>query len=106
MQFQQATIQLFHDEGRLGSDLNLKNPSVGKVITWRDQEQIWIFLKGQGICGRVSNFWKKFCLWQGTVLLYGWTQFVYRSRRSIARAHPRCDIHLAGRLRKQDFVIS
>ena len=30
MQFQQATISLFHEDGRLGSDLNLKNPPVGK----------------------------------------------------------------------------
>ena len=43
IQFQQATIRLFHKQGRLGSDLNLKNPSVGKIITWRDPEQTGYF---------------------------------------------------------------
>ena len=32
MRFQQATIQLFHDEGRLGSDLNLKIHLLAKSL--------------------------------------------------------------------------
>ena len=62
MRFHQATIQLFHDEGRLGSDLNFENPSVGKVITWRDQEQSGYFSRDKEFVVEFSNFWKKLCL--------------------------------------------
>ena len=62
MRFHQASIQLFHDEGRLGSDLNFENPSVGKVITWRDQEQSGYFSRDKEFVVEILNFWKKLCL--------------------------------------------
>jgi len=106
MRFQQATIQLFHDEGRLGSDLSLKNPSVGKVITWRDPEQ-------SGYFSRDKEFLVEFPI-SGRNFAYGEVQYRFMDGRSslsvqdevlLERIHDSIS-NLAGRLRKQDFVIS
>ena len=106
MQFQQATIRLFHDEGRLGSDLNLKNPSVGKVISWCDQEQ-------SGYFSRDKEFVVEFPI-SGRNFAYGKIQYYFMDGRSsisvqdevlLERIHDAIS-SLAGRLRKQDFVIS
>ena len=106
MQFQQATIRLFHQEGRLGSDLNLKNPSVGKVITWRDQEQ-------SGYFSRDKEFVVEFPI-SGRNFAYGKVEYRFMNGRStlsvqdevlLERIHDSIS-NLAGRLRKQDFVIS
>jgi len=106
MQFQQATILLFHDEGRLGSDLNLKNPSVGKVISWRDQEQ-------SGYFSRDKEFVVEFPI-SGRNFAYGTVQYRFMDGRSslsvqdevlLERIHDSL-ANLAGRLRKQDFILS
>ena len=106
MQFQQATIHLFHDEGRLGSDLNLKNPSVGKVISWRDHEQ-------SGYFSRDKEFVVEFPI-SGRNFAYGKVQYRFMDGRSslsvqdevlLERIHDSL-ANLAGRLRKQDFILS
>ena len=106
MQFQQATIRLFHHEGRLGSDLNLEHPSVGKVITWRDQEQ-------SGYFSRDKEFVVEFPI-SGRNLAYGKVQYRFMDGRSslsvqdevlLERIHDSL-ANLAGRLRKQDFILS
>ena len=106
MQFQQATIRLFHVEGRLGSDLNLKNPSVGKVISWRDQEQ-------SGYFSRDKEFVVEFPI-SGRNFAYGKVQYRFMDGRSslsvqdevlLERIHDSL-ANLAGRLRKQDFILS
>ena len=106
MQFQQATITLFHHEGRLGSDLNFKNPSVGKVITWRDQEQ-------SGYFSRDKEFVVEFSI-SGRNFTYGKVQYRFMDGRSslsvqdevlLERIHDSIS-NLAGRLRKQDFILS
>ncbi|MDG1173111.1 MAG: MraY family glycosyltransferase, partial [Opitutales bacterium] len=106
MRFQQATIQLFHDEGRLGSDLSLENPSVGKVIMWRDPEQ-------SGYFSRDKEFVVEFPI-SGRNFAYGKVQYRFMDGRSslsvqdevlLERIHDSIS-NLAGRLRKQDFVIS
>jgi len=106
MQFQQATIRLFHDEGRLGSDLNLENPSVGRIITWRDQEQ-------SGYFSRAKEFVVEFPI-SGRNFAYGMVQYRFMDGRSslsvqdevlLERIHDSIST-LAGRLRKQDFVLS
>ena len=106
MQFQHATIRLFHQEGRLGSDLNLKNPSVGKIITWRDQEQ-------SGYFSRDKEFVVEFPI-SGRNFAYGKVEYRFMNGRStlsvqdevlLERIHDSIS-NLAGRLRKQDFVIS
>jgi len=106
MQFQQATIRLFHQEGRLGSDLNLKNPSVGKIITWRDQEQ-------SGYFSRDKEFVVEFPI-SGRNFDYGKVEYRFMNGRStlsvqdevlLERIHDSIS-NLAGRLRKQNFVIS
>ena len=105
MQFQQATIRLFHDEGRLGSDLNLKNPSVGKVISWCDQEQ-------SGYFSRDKEFVVEFPI-SGRNFAYGKVQYYFMDGRSslsvqdevlLERIHDSIS-SLAGRLRKQDYSL-
>ena len=106
MQFQQATISLFHQEGRLGSDLNLKYPLVGKVISWRDQEQ-------SGYFSRDKEFLVEFPI-SGRNFAYGKVQYRFMDGRSslsvqdevlLERIHDSL-ANLAGRLRKQDFILS
>jgi UDP-GlcNAc:undecaprenyl-phosphate GlcNAc-1-phosphate transferase len=106
IQFQQATISLFHQEGRLGSDLNLKNPPVGKVISWRDHEQ-------SGYFSRDKEFLVEFPI-SGRNFAYGKVQYRFMDGRSslsvqdevlLERIHDSL-ANLAGRLRKQDFILS
>ena len=105
MQFQQANIQLFHDEGRLGSDLSLENPSVGKVITWRDPEQ-------SGYFSRDKEFSVEFTI-SGRNFAYGKVQYRFMDGRSslsvqdevlLERIHDSIST-LASRLRKQKIVL-
>ena len=105
MQFQQATIRLFHDEGRLGSDLNFKNPSVGKVITWRDQEQ-------SGYFSRDKEFVVEFSI-SGRNFAYGKIEYCFMDGRSslsvqdevlLERIHDSI-ANLAGRLRKDEYSL-
>jgi UDP-GlcNAc:undecaprenyl-phosphate GlcNAc-1-phosphate transferase len=106
MQFQQASISLFHEEGRLGSDLNLTNPPIGKVISWRDQEQ-------SGYFSRDKEFVVEFPI-SGRNFAYGNVQYCFMDGRSslsvqdevlLERIHDSL-ANLAGRLRKQGFIIS
>ena len=105
MQFQQATIHLFHDEGRLGSDLNLKNPSVGKVISWRDQEQ-------SGYFSRDKEFVVEFPI-SGRNFAYGKVQYRFIDGRSslsvqdevlLERIHDSIS-NLAARLRRAEHFV-
>jgi len=105
MQFQQASIRLFHDEGRLGSDLNLKNPLVWKVITWQDQEQ-------SGYFSRDKEFVVEFPI-SGRNFAYGKIQYRFMDGRSslsvqdevlLERIHDSIST-LASRLRKQDYSL-
>jgi UDP-GlcNAc:undecaprenyl-phosphate GlcNAc-1-phosphate transferase len=105
IQFQQASIELYHVEGRLGSDLSLKNPSVGKVITWRDSQQ-------SGYYTRDKEFVAEFAI-SGRNFAYGKVQYRFMDGRSslsvqeevwLERIHDSIS-NLAGRLRKQDYSI-
>jgi UDP-GlcNAc:undecaprenyl-phosphate GlcNAc-1-phosphate transferase len=105
MHFQQATIRLFHEEGRLGSDLNLKSPSIGKIIAWRDQEQ-------SGYFSRDKEFVVEFPI-SGRNFAYGIVQYCFMDGRSslsvqdevlLERIHDSIS-NLAGRLRKKDFLL-
>jgi UDP-GlcNAc:undecaprenyl-phosphate GlcNAc-1-phosphate transferase len=106
MQFQQATIRLFHEEGRLGSDLSLNNPSVWKVITWRDHEQ-------SGYYSRDKEFVAEFFI-SGRNFSYGKVQYCFMDGRNslsvqdevlLERVHDSIS-NLAARLRKKDFLLS
>jgi UDP-GlcNAc:undecaprenyl-phosphate GlcNAc-1-phosphate transferase len=106
MRFQQATIQLFQDEGRLGSDLSLENPSVGKVITWRNPEN-------SGYYTRDNEFVAEFSI-SGRNFAYGKVKYRFIDGRSslsvqeevwLERIHDSIS-SLAGRLRKKDFFLS
>ena len=105
MQFQQATIRLFHQEGRLGVDLNFENPSVGKVITWRDQEQTGYF-------SRDKEFVAEFPI-SGRNFAYGEIQYCFIDGRSslsvqdevlLERIHDSIS-NLAARLRRAEHFI-
>jgi UDP-GlcNAc:undecaprenyl-phosphate GlcNAc-1-phosphate transferase len=105
IQFQQATISLFEEEGRIGSDLSLENPSVGKVITWRDQEQ-------SGYFARDKEFVVEFSI-AGRNFAYGKVQYRFMDGRSslsvqdevlLERIHDSIST-LAGRLRKQSYSL-
>ncbi len=105
MQFQQASIRLFYEEGRLGSDLNLKNPPVGKVITWRDPEQ-------SGYFSRDKEFVVEFPI-SGRNFAYGKVQYRFMDGRSslsvqdevlLERIHDSL-ANLAGRFSKQDYLL-
>jgi hypothetical protein len=105
MQFQQATIELFHDEGRLGSNLSFGNPLIGKVITWRDQEQ-------SGYFSRDKEFVAEFPI-SGRNFAYGKVEYRFMNGRSslsvqdevlLERIHDSIS-NLAGRLRKKDFLL-
>ena len=97
---------MFHDEGRLGSDLNLKNPSVGKVISWRDQEQ-------SGYFSRDKEFVVEFSI-SGRNFVYGKVQYRFMDGRSSLSVQDEVLLelafdslaNLAGRLRKQEFILS
>jgi len=106
MRFKQATIRLFHEKSRLGSDLSLENPLVGKVITWRDPEQ-------PGYFSRDKEFLVEFPI-SGRNFAYGKVEYCFMDGRSslsvqdevlLERIHDSIS-NLAGRLRKQGFVIS
>jgi UDP-GlcNAc:undecaprenyl-phosphate GlcNAc-1-phosphate transferase len=105
IQFQQATLRLFQEEGRIGSDLSLENPSVGKVITWRDQEQ-------SGYFARDKEFVVEFSI-AGRNFAYGKVQYRFMDGRSslsvqdevlLERIHDSIST-LAGRLRKQSYSL-
>jgi len=105
MQFHQATIRLFYEEGRLGSELNLKNPPVGKVITWRDPEQ-------SGYFSRDKEFVVEFPI-SGRNFAYGKVQYRFMDGRSslsvqdevlLERIHDSI-AYLAGRLRKDEYSL-
>jgi UDP-GlcNAc:undecaprenyl-phosphate GlcNAc-1-phosphate transferase len=106
IQFQQASIEFYHDEGQLGSDLSLKNPSVGKVITWRDSDQ-------SGYYSRDKEFVAEFAI-SGRNFSYGKVQYRFMDGRCslsvqeevwLERIHDSIS-NLAGRLRKQDYSLS
>ena len=103
--FKQATIRLFHEKGRIGSDLTLQNPSVGKVITWRNQEQ-------SGYFPRDKEFVVEFPI-SGRNFAYGKSEYCFMDGRTslsvqdevlLERIHDSIS-NLAGRLRKKDFLL-
>lgn len=106
MRFQQATIRLFHQEGRLGSDLNLKDPPIGKVITWRDPEQSGYFSKDK-------EFVVEFVI-SGRNFAYGIMQYRFTDGRNSLSVEDEVLLerindslsNLAGRLRKKGFIFS
>ena len=74
MQFQKAEISLFQDNGRLGSDLDLKKTSIGKVISWIDPNQ-------SGYFSRDKEFLVEFPI-SGRNFAYGKIQYVFIDGRS------------------------
>jgi UDP-GlcNAc:undecaprenyl-phosphate GlcNAc-1-phosphate transferase len=106
MQFQEAKLSLFASDGRLGSNIDSKTHAVGKVISWRDPEQ-------KGYFSRDKEFVVEFQI-AGRNFAYGKMQYRFMDGRSslsvqdevlLERIHDSL-ANLAGRLRKQDFIVS
>ena len=105
MQFQKASLSFYHEGGRLGSDIKLNTPPIGKVVNWRNP-------KLSGYFSRDKEFVVEFTI-SGRNFAYGKMQYCFIDGRSslsvqdevlLERIHDSIS-NLAGRLRKQDFVI-
>jgi UDP-GlcNAc:undecaprenyl-phosphate/decaprenyl-phosphate GlcNAc-1-phosphate transferase len=106
MQFQEASISFYHEDGRLGSDIKLNNPPIGKVVNWRDP-------KLSGYFSRDKEFVVEFTI-SGRNFSYGKMQYCFIDGRSslsvqdevlLERIHDSIS-SLAGRLRRKDFLLS
>ena len=100
MEFQRANISFYMVEGRLGSELKFENPTVGKVVSWRN-------LKHSGYFNREKEFTVEFPI-SGRNFAYGKAEYIFSDGRSslsvqdevlLERVHDSIS-SLASRLRK------
>ena len=105
IRFQQATLSLFEDEGRLGTDLKENDPSVGKIISWRDGVQ-------SGYFSRDKEFVAEFPI-SGRNYSYGTVKYIFLDGRKglsvqdevlLERIHDSIS-NLARKFRKENFTI-
>ena len=105
MEFQRANISFYMVEGRLGSELNFENPSVGKVVSWRNPKQ-------SGYFNREKEFTVEFPI-SGRNFAYGKAEYVFWDGRSslsvqdevlLERVHDSIS-SLASKLRKEKHLI-
>ena len=101
MEFQRANISFYIVEGRLGSELKYENPSIGKVVSWRNP-------KHSGYFNREKEFTVEFPI-SGRNFAYGKAEYVFSDGRSslsvqdevlLERVHDSIS-NLAGKLRKE-----
>ena len=69
MEFQRANISFYMVEGRLGSELKFENPTVGKVVSWRNP-------KHSGYFNREKEFTVEFPI-SGRNFTYGKAEYVF-----------------------------
>ena len=100
LQFQEAKISFFSDNGRLGTALDSKNPNIGKVFSWSDRNQTGYF-------SRDNEFSVEFPI-SGRNFSYAIAKYRFMDGRSsltvqeeilLERIHDAIS-NLAGRLRK------
>ena len=101
MEFQRANISFYMVEGRLGTELKFENPTVGKVVSWRNP-------KHSGFFNREKEFTIEFPI-SGRNFAYGKAEYVFWDGRSslsvqdevlLERVHDSIS-NLAGKLRKE-----
>ena len=101
MEFQRANISFYMVEGRLGSELKFENPTIGKVVSWRNP-------KHSGYFNREKEFTVEFPI-SGRNFAYGKAEYVFWDGRSslsvqdevlLERVHDSIS-NLAGKLRKE-----
>ena len=105
MQFQQAEVTFYSTNGRLGSNFDIENPTIGKVVSWVDPQQ-------NGYFSRDKEFVAEFQI-SGRNYSYGKIRYVFMDGRSnlsvqdevlLERVHDALAI-LAGRLRKAEYQL-
>ena len=105
MQFQQAKINLYHSNGRLGVALNEDITPTGKIISWNDPAQVGYF-------SREKEFVVEFPI-AGRNFAYGKIEYRFMNGRSslsvqdevlLERIHDSIS-DFAGKLRKENFSI-
>ena len=105
MQFHEAKLSIFSKNGKLGTDINDSNLSIGKIISWRDPEQ-------SGYFSRDKEFVVEFQI-AGRNYTYGKIQYRFMDGRSsltvqdevlLERIHDAL-ASFAGRLRKNKITL-
>ena len=103
MQFHQVEVAFYSSNGRLGSNFDIENPTIGKVVRWVDPQQ-------NGYFSRDKEFVAEFQI-SGRNYSYGKIRYVFMDGRSnlsvqdevlLERIHDAIAI-LAGRLRKAEY---
>ena len=106
MQFQQAKINLYHSNGRLGVALDENITPTGKIIAWNDPAQVGYF-------SREKEFVVEFSL-AGRNFAYGKIEYRFMNGRSslsvqdevlLERIHDSIS-DFADKLRKENFQYS
>jgi UDP-GlcNAc:undecaprenyl-phosphate GlcNAc-1-phosphate transferase len=105
MQFHQAEVTFYSTNGRLGSNFDIENPNIGKVVRWVDPQQ-------NGYFSRDKEFVAEFQI-SGRNYSYGKIRYIFMDGRSnlsvqdevlLERIHDALAI-LAGRLRKAEYKL-
>jgi UDP-GlcNAc:undecaprenyl-phosphate GlcNAc-1-phosphate transferase len=105
MQFHQVEVAFYSTNGRLGSNFDIKNPTICKVVRWVDPQQ-------NGYFSRDNEFVAEFKI-SGRNYSYGKIRYVFMDGRSnlsvqdevlLERIHDALAV-LAGRLRKAEYQL-
>ena len=105
MQFHEAEITFYTTNGRLGSNFDIENPTIGKVVRWVDPQQ-------KGYFSRDKEFVAEFQI-SGRNYSYGKIRYIFMDGRSslsvqdevlLERVHDALAL-LAGRLRKAEYKV-
>jgi UDP-GlcNAc:undecaprenyl-phosphate GlcNAc-1-phosphate transferase len=105
MQFHEAEVTFYSTNGRLGSNFDIENPTIGKVVRWVDPQQ-------NGYFSRDKEFVAEFQI-SGRNYSYGKIRYVFMDGRSnlsvqdevlLERIHDALAV-LAGRLRKAEYQL-
>jgi UDP-GlcNAc:undecaprenyl-phosphate GlcNAc-1-phosphate transferase len=105
MQFHEAEVTFYSTNGRLGSNFDIENPTIGKVVRWVDPQQ-------NGYFARDKEFVAEFQI-SGRNYSYGKIRYVFIDGRSnlsvqdevlLERIHDALAV-LAGRLRKAEYKL-
>lgn len=105
IQFQQACLSIYTSGGELGSSLEINNPSIGKVVDWRNSEQSRYYSNGKEFVAEFQISGRNFS--------YGKIRYTFMDGRSslsvqdevlLERVHDAFAL-LAGRLRKAEYKL-
>ena len=72
MQFHEAKLSIFSKNGKLGTDINDSNLSIGKIISWRDPEQSGYFSRDKEFVVEFQIAGRNYTYGKNPISLYGW----------------------------------